>query len=48
MAQLNDLVVTGQTRCIGPVLSEKIKIGNAVIKYDESEDTLRITFNDEE
>jgi hypothetical protein len=48
MAQLNDLVVTGQTRCVGPVLSEKIKVGNAVISYDEENDALKISFDEEE
>jgi hypothetical protein len=49
MAQVKDLVVTGQSHCVGPAtFTEIIKIGNAVISYDETNDNLKITFEEEE
>jgi hypothetical protein len=48
MAQVKDLVVTGPSRCVGPVsISEVAKIGKATIKYDEEAQAIVITYEED-
>lgn len=45
MAQLKDLVITGATRIIGPLLvSKSMRIGKAVFTYNATDNAIVISF----